>query len=230
MAFKFGGKTTTDGLVLYLDAANSRSYPGSGNTWYDLSKYGNDLTLSGSTPPIYSTNYNGSFNFNGSSSYATSQTKSSLSSTLSTVIVACTYKQVLAYGDSIVVKGQGGSGYNYGIANIRNNTFDAVNTSCANLAPTSSTWNTSSINIYAATWAGTYNEYYANGIYLGTNSTCYSPQLISSPVTVGASPAFLAGFTGYYSGSLSIVQIYNRALSSDEIIQNYNTLKPRFGL
>ena len=37
MANLYGPRIVTDGLVLHLDAGNSKSYPGSGSTWYDLS-------------------------------------------------------------------------------------------------------------------------------------------------------------------------------------------------
>jgi len=43
-----GPDTVTDGLVLALDAANKKSYPGSGTTWYDLSGNGFNFTLDGS--------------------------------------------------------------------------------------------------------------------------------------------------------------------------------------
>ena len=46
MAWQHGYKTVTDGLVLYIDAANSRSYPGTGTTWHDVSNYNNHGTLS----------------------------------------------------------------------------------------------------------------------------------------------------------------------------------------
>ena len=45
MAFSRGPSIVTDGLVLALDAANHKSYPGSGTTWYDLSGNGNNGTL-----------------------------------------------------------------------------------------------------------------------------------------------------------------------------------------
>ena len=48
MAFSFGNRTVTDGLVFYVDAANRSSYPGSGDTWYDLSGNNYNLTISGS--------------------------------------------------------------------------------------------------------------------------------------------------------------------------------------
>jgi hypothetical protein len=48
MAHHHSPKIVTDGLVLMLDAANPKSYPGSGTTWYDLSGNNFDFTLDGS--------------------------------------------------------------------------------------------------------------------------------------------------------------------------------------
>ena len=48
MATQYSPKIVTDGLVLMLDAANPKSYPGSGTTWYDLSGNNFDFTLDGS--------------------------------------------------------------------------------------------------------------------------------------------------------------------------------------
>ncbi len=45
MAFHHSPRIVTDGLVLYLDAANSKSYPGSGTNWYDLSGNKNDFVI-----------------------------------------------------------------------------------------------------------------------------------------------------------------------------------------
>jgi hypothetical protein len=40
MALYHSPLVVTDGLVLYLDAANRKSYPGTGTTWYDLTGNG----------------------------------------------------------------------------------------------------------------------------------------------------------------------------------------------
>ena len=56
----------TDGLVLCLDAANPRSYPGSGTTWYDLSGNGYNCELANTT---FNTNHGGSIDFDGTDSY-----------------------------------------------------------------------------------------------------------------------------------------------------------------
>jgi hypothetical protein len=58
-----------NGLLLYLNAGNTSSYSGSGTTWYDLSGNNNHGTLRANGAgalPIFA---NGSFAFNGSSSY-----------------------------------------------------------------------------------------------------------------------------------------------------------------
>ena len=49
MAIFSGPNLVTDGLILYLDAANTRSYPGSGTTWSDLSSMGYSMTLDGTS-------------------------------------------------------------------------------------------------------------------------------------------------------------------------------------
>ena len=55
-----------DGLRMYLDAANIKSYPGSGSTWFDLSGNNNNGTLSNTT---FDSEVGGCFSFNGSTSY-----------------------------------------------------------------------------------------------------------------------------------------------------------------
>ena len=47
MPNNYGPRLVTDGLVLCLDAGNSKSYPGSGTAWNDLSRNGNNGTLNG---------------------------------------------------------------------------------------------------------------------------------------------------------------------------------------
>lgn len=63
MGINYSPKIVTDGLVLYLDAANPKSYPGTGTTWYDLSGYGEHGTIL--TGVTHDSSNKGSFNFNG---------------------------------------------------------------------------------------------------------------------------------------------------------------------
>ena len=54
MSLAHSPRIITDGLVLCLDAGNTKSYPGSGTTWTDLSGQGNNGTL------VNGVGYNGS--------------------------------------------------------------------------------------------------------------------------------------------------------------------------
>lgn len=61
MGISYGPSIVTNGLAVCLDAANSKSYPGSGTTWFDLSGNGRHGTLNNS--PTYGTDSGGSFSF-----------------------------------------------------------------------------------------------------------------------------------------------------------------------
>ena len=100
MAFAHSPKIVTDGLVLALDAGNTKSYPGSGTTWYDLSGNGNNHTITNS--PTFS---NGEFTIN--------ETQSFTYNTMPTTGTNCTV--VLFYkttdGQELWVRGNTGSYY-----------------------------------------------------------------------------------------------------------------------
>jgi hypothetical protein len=64
MAFNYSPKIVTDGLVLYLDAANSKSYVSGSTTWSDLSRGGNNGTLTNG--PTYSSAKGGIIILDGS--------------------------------------------------------------------------------------------------------------------------------------------------------------------
>ena len=67
MSLSRGPKIVTNGLVLYLDAANKKSYPGSGTTWTDLSGNNNTGTLTNG--PTFDSNNGGSIVFDGTNDY-----------------------------------------------------------------------------------------------------------------------------------------------------------------
>ena len=70
MALVHSPNIVTDGIVLYLDAANPKSYPGSGTNWHDLTK--NNSTFELVNGPTHTTNNSGSFSFDGTNDYARS--------------------------------------------------------------------------------------------------------------------------------------------------------------
>ena len=66
MAFNYSPKIVTDGLVFAVDAANKKSYPGSGTTWTDLAG-SNDGTLTNG--PTFDSGDGGSIVFDGTDDY-----------------------------------------------------------------------------------------------------------------------------------------------------------------
>jgi hypothetical protein len=76
--------------------------------------------------------------------------------------------------------------------------------------------------------SGTIFSVYINGRYIGQDTfTSYTPS--ATQVRIGA--INITGNTGdYMNGNLAITKIYNRILSADEILQNFNALRGRFGL
>ena len=69
MAFNYSPKVVTDGLVLYLDAANPKSYVSGSTTWGDLSRGGNNGTLVNG--PTFDGGNGGSIVFDGVNDYGT---------------------------------------------------------------------------------------------------------------------------------------------------------------
>ena len=67
MGLSYNPSSVSDGIVLYLDAANPRSYAGTGTTWYDISGNSNNATFVDS--PTYLSVPQPYFNFDGSNDY-----------------------------------------------------------------------------------------------------------------------------------------------------------------
>ena len=69
-------------------------------------------------------------------------------------------------------------------------------------------------------------NWYINGLLQNTRTSSHSSSTFSN-LYIGSD----SGTVGrYYNGRISNVQIYNRALSATEIVQNYNATKKRYGL
>jgi hypothetical protein len=101
MAFNYSPRIVTDGLVLYLDAANPRSYPGSGTTWSDLSRGGNNGVLTNG--PTFNSANNGSIVFDGTNDFiqCSNRTTINLGLTIETVIKTTSSTSTKSYiGDA----------------------------------------------------------------------------------------------------------------------------------
>lgn len=218
------------GLVLYLDAANKASYPGSGTTWYDLSDSGTDGTLTNS--PAYSSDKRGYFTFNGSNTgVAIPGTNLSLNTmTISSWFYAPFYAQD-GFLFEKTTNGNVNTQYSLFFNNANNIYFRTQGLSTVDLVVNTyssgilnNTWN----NI-VATYDGTNKRIYINGVLVAT-----SANLTGSIVQNNTGLAYVGiygNFAGYpFRGNISSIQVYNRALSDEEISQNFDSVRDRYGL
>jgi hypothetical protein len=222
MATKGGPNIITDGLVLALDAANTKSYPGSGTTWFELSGNGNHGTL------INSPTYNGGFfTFDGVNDYCNVPNDSSLqitedltlSFTFNPTDFTSPVRQSIIFKHynteyEIIMNNNGSFTFYNGDGNWEHALIADVNTI------STGSWHEVSL---VRTHTGKSTKLYANGNL--KKSANYTKTVVtgSDDVKIG-----VRANVYYFNGGLSNVKIYNKALSAEEVLQNYNATKSRF--
>jgi len=233
MALSHSPRIVTDGLVLCLDAANTKSYGGSGTTWTDVSGSGNNGTLYNG--PTHTSGAGGYFTFDGSNDY------SQLSDTLapSTGSFSCFFwYQITGTG------GRGGlfertpaSPYNGwslgqgGTSNWACRVSDGTNYRNYQFSyPSTNTWYYDGF-----TWngSGTLNPY-RNGS-IDTGGTATSSGTVGNIDNSGDRHAMAIASRrdaspGYLPCRVSYTHVYNKALSAAEVAQNFNALRGRYGI
>jgi hypothetical protein len=230
MSYSYGKSIVTDGLVFYVDAANSKSYDGSagGTTWTDLVG-DNDGTLTNmETNPAnagyaYDSGNGGSIVFDNTNDYAQTGTITTFSSFTLDFWV---YLGSAIDGNSIISKRvayQNQQDFNlFLFTNSNQLSLDVGNTRVSGTNLAGSTL----YNIVA-----TYDS--SNGavkVYVN-NSININSTISTGLITSNTSDTYigrLGGSTYYWGGKIFTGKIYNRALSASEITQNYNALKNRF--
>ena len=221
------GKIVTSGLVLALDAADKNSYPGSGTTWFDVSGNNNHITLTNG--PTFDSGSIKAISFDGVDDFGTINSNAILTMSQPTLIVTCTSGGV---NSTVLAKGGGGSFWNYGLR-IRSSTtnFYARNNLSDTISPTFDA-TPYLFNVYGLVWTGTTVNFYRNGLFGGSNSASYSPQAVNSLfLRIGCAWNQLTSQNvEFFNGKIASIQIYNRALSEAEVLQNSNAIKSRFGI
>jgi len=238
MAKHHNPRIVTDGLVLCLDAANKRSYPGSGTTWFDLSGNGNNGTLVNGVG--FNGDNGGSLVFDGVNDYVTTTGMYNFSY-INGITVSVwhynggstgPYRGVVNNGT--IADRIGGFDLRYG----REDYFGGANNGTSlNWTITNSAGTASLVKIYANVnewhhYVGTYDNsvvrVYKDGQLFDSMAHSAGGQLktTSDSTTIGRSP----NTSEYLDGRLSQVSIYNRALTPQEIRQNFNATKSRYGI
>jgi len=235
-----GPNIVTDGLVLNLDAANIKSYVSGSTTWRDLSRGGNNGTLVNG--PTYSSTNGGSIVFDGVDDYSQILDNPSLNFGLGNFTINCwirilnpnaNFNFILSKHSNPGSAGSEGVGFflsphNTASGNVRTYIRDSNNIGGLIDGPPGQNLrdgNWKNVSFILNRQSNSYtviNNFYGNPVNLSSMGN------ISNNTSL-----FLGGGGGGFSLlniQYSIIQLYNRALSAQEILQNYNSTKSRFGL
>jgi hypothetical protein len=254
MTNEAGPNIVYNGLVLYLDAANSRSYPGTGATWTDLSGNLQNFTLYNS--PTFSSNNGGEILFSGTNDYARIRNSSSIDLLSSNGTVEIWFRSIGGtlggnYARLISFSNETGTGSDttstQGVLNDFINYFCLVqNQTTQRLAVwykdnpqgfgSSTPVNTNNYFNAVISWSTngasmTFN-FYLNGVVANTTTVTQSGyNADASTITLGQNAnGALSAPSENSSCAFSSVKMYNRSLLASEILQNYAALKGRYGL
>ena len=212
----------SNGLILYLDPANTRSYTGIGLTAYSVSSIGSTGILTNG--PTYKTANGGSFVLDGTNDYIYAPVDTTLFTTQATMIIWLKNDVASPNAGQTGLIGyfNGGGNDHYPwtgdsayFSTFRNNRLGPITLS-ASIGRTSAHMVT--VTTDATNWK------------LYQNTTLVTTQSASSSVYLDNFNIGKSNGEYYYQGNIYAFMIYNRALTSDEILQNYNALKQRFGL
>ena len=239
MVYSNGPSIVRDGLVLHLDAADRNSYPLSGNTWYDLSGNNNHAAIHG---PVFNSGNRGHFDFNGSTHYMSISASSSLQMTDELTLVSIFRPDVFGDNKSRLFDTYGSVTANAGASFALKMGTSSTNDISFFLIQSGGTFyevkrtasildSTEEIYVISARWRksdGSSNVF-VNGVepnYTLNNSFTSDLGTLTNAISIGLLPYFQI----YGDQKVYCSLIYNRYLTNDEITQNYNATKGRFGL
>jgi hypothetical protein len=208
----------TDGLVLDLDAGFTPSYPKNGTTWYDVSGSNNGTLTNG---PTFNSDNGGTIVFDGTNDFIN----------LSYVPLTNNFSYniwVLRTGAGRGIVISNGTTYiDVGFLNTilfslwTGGQQNIIRSADGTMVPTG-VW-----AMYSATYNKQQAKLYLNGVEMASAN-------VSSDVTARENSFIMgdwnAGGFAPLNGKIPIAQLYNKALTSQEVLQNYNAQKGRFGL
>ena len=218
-----GDNIVTDGLVAYVDGARY----GLGTTWADISGLGNDVTLANG--PTYSSANGGAVVFDGANDYAVSGTFTQHQTTTIT-LSAWVYPTQISTDAYVISVGGNPSGTARGIR-IVSGVWSAIGYGSGGTHDFNSTNAPGIINAWqhvCAVWNGTSVTFYLNG-QITASTTC------SGLITPNGSAFYIGSLSwtpgnSVWTGRIACASMYTKALTQNEVKQNYNAQLSRFEL
>jgi hypothetical protein len=223
-----GPEISNDSLVLCLDSNNTKSYPGSGTTWFDLSPSKLNFTVNASY--INSTGL-----LSGAS--ASSESTALLDNDIHSIFFMIRFESNASYPngfsgswEKILSYNAGGSDRTPGVWRYPSQRYIHWRYDPANTGNDFGTIHSDSFTYYVNTWyyVGLTKNGSASKSYI--NGKKFADATVASPKTAGsAAITFWESYT-LSSATLNNVHVYNRAVSDAEVLQNFNALRGRFGI
>lgn len=223
MAVGYNPRIVINGLVLYLDAGNTRSYPSSGTAWTDLSGTSNNGTLTNG--PTFSSSNGGTIVLDGTNDYVATSYAPQFNDFSVIAWFRCTnnaaYSRIVdkAYTTGMWIGRNAGNANSWG--------GGVLNSS----APFGRfiTLQDGNWHMIASIREGTTHTIYGDGTSTSVSGTVSSTALSATSFAFGANPSG-GPVVDFFGGSIANISVYNRALSAAEISQNFNALRGRYGI
>jgi hypothetical protein len=252
MAFHRGPKPITDGLILNIDGANPKSYPGTGTSWNDLSRNGNNITLVNG--PTFDSENGGSILLDGINDYG-SLSEIDIQAPWTTEIIFRTnvstltnnWRQTLISNSVNLQPGwirlyvDSSSGLKR--TRLVLNTIRSNNSSRRSVSWFPSPYENSYVDyqlqdafwkdkIFSWTLSATPLNMPDQGFYSYLNGNSIGRLGVSTGDDISIKSDQIGMFLTQqrFSGNIYSVRIYDRALTEEEVVQNWNATKSRFGL
>lgn len=237
MSLGHGSSIVRDGLVLHLDAANVKSYPGSGAIWKDLSGNGNNGTLVNGVG--YSSNNAGGLIFDGVNDYSF-HSVSPIVGNSAFSITGFFYRT-----GSTIQRATWGIAGNSGLQGINSYSLTGSNLLSIDLWGSTTIQSNESYDlnqwIFAA-WVYRGATFSRNNISIYKNGTEYTgsaltvargsetsvPNINSSGLVIARAGTIDSGYSAPVL--ISSICFYNLPLSATQIAQNFNALRGRYGI
>jgi hypothetical protein len=218
----------SSGLKLYLDAADSASYPGTGTTWFDLSGNGNDVAMQNSGSISYTASGGGYFTL-ASNGYFNRATTTGIPTGTSAYTMSVwvqwptgtwpTFGGMIGIGNSITTN-QTNQFRTTGTNTLINYWYGNDLAATSTVSPASQWFNA------VAQWDGTTRKIWVNGTQFAS-AAASGLNVSSSLLQVGATNV---GGSEPLQGRIGQALVYNRALTSTEINANYTATRTRYGV
>ena len=228
MGLAHSPRIVTDGLVLALDAGNTKSYPGSGTTWTDLSGNSNTGTLTSMDGNNYNSANGGYLDFDGTADYVDVSGSTTVSAATFLAWVRLDGDQD-SYTGVVFSRGTNTSGMGFynvteQIGYTWNGDSNTYSWQSGLYVPTQE-WCMMVVTVTSS--VATAYLCRSSGITSSTNSISHSSTILDS-IEIGRDSHSSGGATRFFDGRISMAMVYNKALTASEVEQNYNALKGRY--